>query len=125
MRTRTRGASTELFFSDPDGLAIQLTDTKFCGGAGSVGEVCSVLRLPQKRINGAEGPESFHDQHLERHAIEHVLSGTVRTSDPVEQGAALGLGFGPGKMFACSPEAEADGAERLHRRGPRRSIMFA
>jgi catechol 2,3-dioxygenase-like lactoylglutathione lyase family enzyme len=30
----------ELYFSDPDGLSIQLQDTKYCGGGGYLGEVC-------------------------------------------------------------------------------------
>ena len=33
-------AYTELYFTDPDGLLIQLQDTKYCGGSGSLGEVC-------------------------------------------------------------------------------------
>src|SRR5262244_3195934 len=31
MRIRARQGTPELFFSDPDGLVIQLTDTKYCG----------------------------------------------------------------------------------------------
>jgi hypothetical protein len=30
----------ELYFTDPDGLAIQLQDTKYCGGGGYLGDVC-------------------------------------------------------------------------------------
>ena len=31
----------ELYFSDPDGLSIQLQDTKYCGGGGYLGDVCT------------------------------------------------------------------------------------
>ena len=31
----------ELYFTDPDGITIQLQDVRYCGGAGRVGEVCS------------------------------------------------------------------------------------
>ena len=30
----------ELYFSDPDGLSIQLQDPSYCGGGGYLGEVC-------------------------------------------------------------------------------------
>jgi catechol 2,3-dioxygenase-like lactoylglutathione lyase family enzyme len=30
----------ELYFSDPDGLSIQLQDTTYCGGGGYLGDVC-------------------------------------------------------------------------------------
>ena len=31
----------ELYFTDPDGITIQLQDVRYCGGAGRAGEVCS------------------------------------------------------------------------------------
>jgi catechol 2,3-dioxygenase-like lactoylglutathione lyase family enzyme len=31
----------ELYFTDPDGITIQLQDVRYCGGAGRVGEVCT------------------------------------------------------------------------------------
>jgi catechol 2,3-dioxygenase-like lactoylglutathione lyase family enzyme len=30
----------ELYFSDPDGLSIQLQDAKYCGGGGYLGDIC-------------------------------------------------------------------------------------
>jgi catechol 2,3-dioxygenase-like lactoylglutathione lyase family enzyme len=45
MRMENRGGAKEgtpeLYFTDPDGLLMQLQDTKYCGGAGVLGEVCS------------------------------------------------------------------------------------
>jgi len=38
---RMRGDTPELFFTDPDGIIIQLQDTSYCGGAGSLGNVCT------------------------------------------------------------------------------------
>jgi len=35
------GGTPELYFTDPDGLLIQVQDTKYCGGAGLLGDVCS------------------------------------------------------------------------------------
>jgi catechol 2,3-dioxygenase-like lactoylglutathione lyase family enzyme len=44
MRMENRGGAKEgtpeLYFTDPDGLLIQLQDTKYCGGAGILGDVC-------------------------------------------------------------------------------------
>jgi catechol 2,3-dioxygenase-like lactoylglutathione lyase family enzyme len=46
MRMANRGGAPEgtpeLYFTDPDGLSIQLQDTKYCGGAGVLGDVCTV-----------------------------------------------------------------------------------
>jgi catechol 2,3-dioxygenase-like lactoylglutathione lyase family enzyme len=53
MRMPNRGGAPEgtpeLYFSDPDGLSIQLQDVSYCGGGGYLGEVC------QKGATGA-GP---------------------------------------------------------------------
>ncbi len=45
VRTEARGGAPvtgtpELYFSDPDGLSMQLQDTKYCGGGGYLGDVC-------------------------------------------------------------------------------------
>jgi catechol 2,3-dioxygenase-like lactoylglutathione lyase family enzyme len=37
------GGTPELYFTDPDGLAIQLQDVKYCGGGGFLGELCPPL----------------------------------------------------------------------------------
>ncbi len=38
---RTQGDTPELFFTDPDGIVIQLQDASYCGGAGRLGNVCA------------------------------------------------------------------------------------
>jgi hypothetical protein len=35
------GGTPELYFTDPDGLLIQLQDVSYCGGAGYLGNVCA------------------------------------------------------------------------------------
>lgn len=44
MRMENRGGAKEgtpeLYFTDPDGLLIQLQDTKYCGGSGFLGDTC-------------------------------------------------------------------------------------
>ena len=34
------GGTPELYFTDPDGIVLQLQDTSYCGGAGYLGNVC-------------------------------------------------------------------------------------
>jgi catechol 2,3-dioxygenase-like lactoylglutathione lyase family enzyme len=34
------GGTPELYFTDPDGLLIQLQDAKYCGGSGFLGDIC-------------------------------------------------------------------------------------
>jgi|SRR5579862_8231881 len=46
LRMENRGGAPitgtpELYFSDPDGLSIQLQDPKYCGGGGYLGDVCT------------------------------------------------------------------------------------
>jgi catechol 2,3-dioxygenase-like lactoylglutathione lyase family enzyme len=42
-RGGAESGTPELYFTDPDGLAIQLQDVKYCGGGGFLGEVCPQL----------------------------------------------------------------------------------
>jgi hypothetical protein len=39
-RSGAKEGTPELYFTDPDGLLIQLQDAKYCGGAGVLGDVC-------------------------------------------------------------------------------------
>jgi catechol 2,3-dioxygenase-like lactoylglutathione lyase family enzyme len=39
-RGGVEGGTPELYFTDPDGLLIQLQDTSYCGGGGYLGEIC-------------------------------------------------------------------------------------
>jgi len=40
-RGGAEGGTPELYFSDPDGLSIQVQDPTYCGGGGYLGEICS------------------------------------------------------------------------------------
>ena len=42
-RGGAEGGTPELYLTDPDGLAIQLQDVKYCGGGGFLGEACPPL----------------------------------------------------------------------------------
>ena len=43
------GGTPELYLTDPDGLAIQLQDVTYCGGAGFLGDVCPANPVPNAR----------------------------------------------------------------------------
>ena len=42
-RGGAEGGTPELYFTDPDGLPIQLQDVTYCGGGGYLGELCPPL----------------------------------------------------------------------------------
>ena len=35
------GGTPELYFTDPDGILLQLQDVRYCGGGGYLGDVCA------------------------------------------------------------------------------------
>ncbi len=43
------GGTPELYFTDPDGILIQLQDTRYCGGNGFLGEECGTPENPTGR----------------------------------------------------------------------------
>jgi catechol 2,3-dioxygenase-like lactoylglutathione lyase family enzyme len=100
MRIRTRQNATELFFGDPDGLTIQLTDMKYCGGTGALGEVCgSVEPSPKKGLIAVKDMNHFTintSNATRSNEFYQTLFGLPVRS---RQGTAPGLGVGPGKMF--------------------------
>ena len=40
-RGGAKGGTPELYFTDPDGILMQIQDSTYCGGSGYLGEVCS------------------------------------------------------------------------------------
>ena len=43
------GGTPELYFTDPDGILIQLQDSSYCGGNGYLGDVCGTPESPTGR----------------------------------------------------------------------------
>jgi catechol 2,3-dioxygenase-like lactoylglutathione lyase family enzyme len=39
-RGGAKGGTSELYFTDPDGILMQIQDAKYCGGSGYLGEIC-------------------------------------------------------------------------------------
>jgi catechol 2,3-dioxygenase-like lactoylglutathione lyase family enzyme len=90
----------ELYLGDPDGLVIQLQDTKYCGGAGPLGDACrSPEAAPKKGLLAVKDLSHFtinvSDGARSNAFYQEVFGLPIRS----RQGAALGLGVGPGVMF--------------------------
>ena len=47
-RGGAEGGTPELYLTDPDGLAIQLQDVTYCGGAGFLGDVLPLSRVAER-----------------------------------------------------------------------------
>ena len=43
------GGTPEVYFTDPDGILLQLQDSRYCGGAGYYGEECGTVENPTGR----------------------------------------------------------------------------
>ena len=48
-RGGAEGGTPELYFTDPDGILIQLQDPSYCGGNGYLGEECGTVESPTGR----------------------------------------------------------------------------
>jgi len=53
MRGANRGGlltgTPEVYFTDPDGILLQLQDNRYCGGNGYFGELCGTVENPTGR----------------------------------------------------------------------------
>jgi len=78
-RISTRDGTPEVFVGDPDGLAAQLVDPRYCGGGGMLGETCGA----------PERSPAAGDLHLL--GISHL---TVNVSDPEATNAFYQRVFG-------------------------------
>jgi catechol 2,3-dioxygenase-like lactoylglutathione lyase family enzyme len=92
--------TSELFFNDPDGLVLQLSDTKYCGGAGVLGEVCPKPEpSPKKGLIALKDLNHFTINTSDGNRSNAFYQGLFGLPIRSRQGAALGLGVGPGAMF--------------------------
>jgi len=100
MRIRNRQGTSELFFGDPDGLVLQLTDTKYCGGSGPLGQVCANPEpSPKPGLLAVKDMNHFTINTSNGTRSNEFYQGLFGLPVRSRQGAALGLGIGPGKMF--------------------------
>ena len=100
----------ELYFTDPDGIVVQLQDTTYCGGAGRLGSVCLSKQEPAPRKGLLSLRELSHftisvsNPQRTRAFYQQLFGMPIQ----VYQGAtpALAVGSGPQfLMFAGGPAA--------------------
>ena len=107
VRVSKRGDTNELFLGDPDGMIVQLQDTKFCGGTGPLGTTCMVPEPSTQKglmalkelshftvfgVANADRTQTFYQE---------AFGMPIRARQgPVGTGTgAPGLGIGPGVSF--------------------------
>jgi catechol 2,3-dioxygenase-like lactoylglutathione lyase family enzyme len=101
VRVQMRERTPEVFLGDPDGLVLQLQDTSYCGGSGPLGNVCLAKPEPSPKKGLIAVKDLSHftinvsDGNRSNDFYREVFGLPIRS----RQGAALGLGVGPGVMF--------------------------
>jgi catechol 2,3-dioxygenase-like lactoylglutathione lyase family enzyme len=113
VRVRMHDATPEVFLGDPDGLVVQLQDTKYCGGSGPLGSVCPAVEpSPKKGLIAVKDLSHFtinsSDSNRSNAFYQEVFGLPIRS----RQGAATGLGIGPGVMFVMFAGGGGRGAPR-------------
>lgn len=122
-RVRMRGTefggaasgTPELYFSDPDGIVVQLQDTTYCGGAGVLGDQCLATPEPAPSEGLMSLTEFNHftlfvsDQARSIELYQRLFGMEIDTY----QGALPVMRVGSGKQFLAMP-AVPPLAGRIH-----------
>jgi catechol 2,3-dioxygenase-like lactoylglutathione lyase family enzyme len=99
--TRMRGETLEFHLGDPDGIVVQLRDSKYCGGGGAVGDICLAAPEPPPRKGLIAVRDLSHftlnvsDAKRSREFYQEVFGMRVQAY----QGPMPVLAVGPGPQF--------------------------
>jgi catechol 2,3-dioxygenase-like lactoylglutathione lyase family enzyme len=100
MQLKTREGTPELFLQDLDGIRIQLQDVSYCGGSGPLGNVCSKIEpSPKKPLLAVKEISHFTNSMSDAAKANEFYQNLFGLHVRSKQGAALGLGVGPGIGF--------------------------
>jgi|SRR6185436_4558914 len=117
VRVRRRGpeaggakdGTPELFFGDPDGIAVQLQDASYCGGAGAMGNVCPAPEAsPKKGLMAVKDISHFTNAGADSARSNAFYQNLFGIGIRNHQGATAGLAIGPTigfVMFSGAPAA--------------------
>jgi catechol 2,3-dioxygenase-like lactoylglutathione lyase family enzyme len=100
-----KNGTAELYIGDPDGLAIQLQDSTYCGGGGELGEICYAKPEPAP----SKGLLAIDDLSHFTLSVSDVARAQKFYQDlfamPIQghQGATPLLGAGHGKFLTLAP----------------------
>src|SRR5262249_7142896 len=113
VRVSKRGDTNELFFGDPDGLVVQLQDTKYCGGNGPLGNMCLATPEPAPKkgvlalkelshftifgVGNADRTNTFYQELFG--APIRSRQGQIPATGGSPTTGASGIGIGPGVAF--------------------------
>lgn len=104
VRVRMRGpdaggakdGTPELYFGDPDGIAVQLQDASYCGGAGALGNVCgSPEPSPKKGLLAMKDISHFTNSGADANRSNEFYQNLFGIGIRSRQAASLGLAIGP------------------------------
>ena len=100
MQVKVREGTPELFLQDLDGLRIQLQDVSYCGGSGALGNVCAKVEpSPKKPLLAVKEISHFTNSMSDATKANEFYQSLFGLHVRSKQGAALGLGVGPGIGF--------------------------
>lgn len=105
-----KDGTAELYIGDPDGLAVQLQDTTYCGGGGELGEICYAKPepAPTKGLIHVEDLSHFTLSVSDPAKSLAFYQGLFAMPIQAHQGATPLLGVGNGQFLTLS----ASGASR-------------
>ena len=113
--TRMRGETLEFYAGDPDGIVVQLQDPRYCGGGGSLGDMCPATpeAPPRKGLIPVRDLSHFtlnvSDANRSREFYQELFGMRIQAY----QGAMPVVGVGPGPQFlALSGGAPNSGSPR-------------
>jgi catechol 2,3-dioxygenase-like lactoylglutathione lyase family enzyme len=100
VRKREEGTA-ELYFTDADGILVQLQDTSYCGGAGVLGNVCLAKAepAPRKGLIAARDFSHFTLMVADARRSREFYQGLFGLRIQAYQGAAPVLGVGARGQF--------------------------
>jgi len=90
----------ELYVGDPDGILVQIQDTKYCGGTGLLGEVCPAIEpAPSKGLLALVDLSHFTFFVADQQRSMDFYQGLFAMPIQAHQGATPLLGVGSKKQF--------------------------
>jgi catechol 2,3-dioxygenase-like lactoylglutathione lyase family enzyme len=95
VRVVTRGATREMFVGDPAGINFQLHDVSYCGGSGSLGNMCQPEPAPKKGLIAVKDMSHFTINAASAPFYAEVFGLPVQAM----QAATPAYGVGPGVHF--------------------------
>jgi catechol 2,3-dioxygenase-like lactoylglutathione lyase family enzyme len=114
----------ELYFTDQDGILLQLQDASYCGGSGPLGNVClaKLEPLPRKGLLAVRDLSHVTVNVSDQARALTFYQGLFAMPIQAHQGATPLLKIGPGRQFLALSGGRANGPARTL--GPAHACLF-